>query len=179
MAIPLMWDPASGSWVPEDRGRTPMEVVQVPSPSAQAEAIASRVTALEQRIASPFEFDAGSMFPYGSQWWLGYTYGTSTTGVFIHNVGLHYNRGYVSGGTSPVFFAIGATGARIGFAVSLVDGSFTAIPDMDASGASDSYGADYFVFPVYTFDGYTIVPGIDIYQPAMTADFVHGSNIGW
>lgn len=174
MAIPLMWDPASGSWVPEDRGRTPMEVVQVPSPSAQAEAIASRVTALEQRIASPFEFDA-AVFPYGSQWWMGYTISADNSQVLVHNVGLHYNRGFVSGGTTPFTFAVGVGETiTMGFTISLTTGVFTATTGL-ANLVGPTVDAGTFAFPVYQFTRGVLTSD----APSLAIDYVHGSNIGW
>lgn len=112
---------------------------------------------------------SGSSFPYGSEWWMGYTIEGEST-IYIHNVLLHYNRGVIAHTVNPVGFSVGEGVERVlGFSLNFATGGFAQETRADLSGfAQTSDGGDgLFLFPVYKFIGTTMV-----------ADYVHGSNLG-
>ena len=123
--------------------------------------------------------DTGSSFPYGSEWWMGYTFEETpeAPGVYVHNIGLHYNMGFVAGtSVEPVLFPIGTdTTVYIGFSLDLATGEFAPVSASALTAFSKAIPPDQFLFPVYQFRGAATPSG----TPTMVADYVHGSNIGW
>lgn len=119
------------------------------------------------------EADAGgSSFPYGSEWWMGYTVEGST--VTIHNVMLHYNRGAVFASPSHFDFILGGGDTIVGFKMSFTTGAFEAVSTTDEAEFSQTGNEDeFFRFPVYKFQ----VEG-DPVAVTMVTDYVHGSNMG-
>lgn len=128
------------------------------------------------RRVIPQEVDLGPSFPYGSEWWMGYTISADNSQVLVHNVGLHYNRGFVSGGTTPFTFAVGVGETiTMGFKVSFADGTFTQLTGEANLIGPSTYSDLNFVFPVYKFTRGAQTTD----APVMSIDYVHGSNIGW
>lgn len=114
-------------------------------------------------------------FPYGSEWWMGYTVGDSN--VTIHNVMLHYNRGAVFSPTPNFVFALPPGDSILGFKLSFTSGLFTAVTTTAEEDFAQTSDADeFFRFPVYKFN-------VEITSPTSTTvtlvtDYVHGSNLG-
>lgn len=112
-------------------------------------------------------------FPYGSEWWMGYT--VDGLEVTIHNIMLHYNLGAVLASPSTVAITLPAGGDTIvGFKLNFTTGVFTTVQTTDEAEFTQTGHADeYFRFPVYKFT----VEG-DPASVTMVTDYVHGSNIG-
>ena len=161
----LVFDPSSQQWVPGETPRT----MGVPFEGPVNRPLEVRVAALEQGMGGGDGGDTGKGFPYGSQWWMGYTI-EGESFICIHNVLLHYNRGVIAHTVNPVGFSVGEGVARVlGFSLNFATGAFAQETRADLSGfAQTSDGGDgLFLFPVYKFIGTTMV-----------ADYVHGSNLG-
>ena len=121
--------------------------------------------------------DTGSSFPYGSEWWMGYT--IQATGITIHNVLLHYNRGAILGDAAVVFTpTAGATPQILGFNLDLSTGLFAAVTTTNLSDFEQQGDGDgLFRFPVYRF----LVSAADTpgeISVEFLSDYVHGSNLG-
>lgn len=162
----LVFDPSSKQWVPGETPRT----MGVPFEGPVNHPLEVRVAALEQGGGGG---EGGSApaekgFPYGAQWWMGYT--IEDGHILIHNIILHYNRGVVASLADPISFYVGAGVTRIlGFSLDFSTGAFMSKSEVGlAAFAQTGDGGDgKFYFPVYQFLG-----------TKMVVDYVHGSNLG-
>lgn len=130
------------------------------------------------RRVFPQEADEGGpSFPYGSEWWMGYT--VEDGSVTIHNVMLHYNRGALIGPSEVVFTpTAGAAPQILGFNLELSTGIFTPVTATALSEfAQQGDGDGLFRFPVYRFQ-VTDSPTAGEVDVALLSDYVHGSNLG-
>jgi len=114
-------------------------------------------------------------FPYGSEWWMGYT--VEDSNVTIHNVMLHYNRGAVFSQTPNFVFALAPGDSILGFKLSFTSGEFTPVTTTTESDFSQTGMEDeFFRFPVYKFKAIETSPTLTTVE--MITDYVHGSNLG-
>ena len=121
------------------------------------------------------ETESGSTFPYGSEWFFGYTLEKvgELWDVSIHNVALHYHSGIIQEQTTPYTFTLGVDipfDEMFGFSVDFTTGVFSLVVGDEAL-ANSTYGSA-FTFPIYQF---TEVSG----APSMAIDYIHGSNLAW
>lgn len=127
------------------------------------------------RRAFQQEADPGPSFPYGSEWWMGWT--SVGAVVTIHNVMLHYQRGALMSEPSEFNCSIEGT-TYVGFQIVFATGVFSLI----SSSTTDAFlqsgdGDGVFKFPVYRFVATTSGTS-PVTRVEMLSDYVHGSNLG-